>query len=835
MNEWANPPQKHTIVNIKLTFLPMSRPNQKLPTLLPAVLTLGIISQIGQAIILRELLMVFHGSELSIGLILAAWLLWVGLGSRLGSGLTHRIKNPFKFLTLTAALLGLFLPFTILAIRRLRDIFNLLPGTYFSLQEMALTCLIIMAPACLLLGFQFIMLARIWREDDHREDTASASKTYISEASGNMLGGLLFTFLMVRNLNTIQSTLIIALLMPAAVLLLVWKSGKTVGYLRWALFAIMLVLLGLIPFSNDIEQWSLERQWHAFSPGHQLVAAHQSQHGTVTILSREGQYHVYQSGHLVFSTAGPGADQPGMENQDAVTFAHFSMTMHEDPQQVLLIGGGLRGLLNEIIKHPIENIDYIELDEVLTDAVTPYIPADTRFALQDPRVQLIHTDGRLFVKTTAEKYDLIIVDVPDPATAVLNRYYTREFFKEAQSRLNPQGVLFLSTMSTPDLRSLAVSNRNATIYHTLASVFPEVALVGEQFLFYIASNGTDQLTLDPLALQERFETRDIQTEGFAPHQFQVLLYEPNLRRVSWVLRHHGRTGTAHRDGPGQVPILIPDLNEQEHLVAELPPVNERFFNNADFQPIGYFYTVMFLEALTRAGQVETLERVLSIQPGWLLTFLGLPLLATIGLQIGQQTQIKKLKEIKLQLFSVLFCVFSTGFSSMMIQVALIFSFQSIYGFVYEIIGVIMALFMFGLALGASFTNRYIKDKGNMTTLAIFQVAIVIFAVMMAFGLPTAARAHSPGVIFALFALLTFAAGVINGAGFPQSAGCALRSINQPDKSAGMVYSMEVLGACLGAVLASVLIAPIYGIIACCIIAGFMNLSAFVMLTLTRRS
>jgi hypothetical protein len=50
-----------------------------IPSHLPAVLSLGIVCQIGQIVLLRELLMVFHGNELSLGIILAAWMVWVGL------------------------------------------------------------------------------------------------------------------------------------------------------------------------------------------------------------------------------------------------------------------------------------------------------------------------------------------------------------------------------------------------------------------------------------------------------------------------------------------------------------------------------------------------------------------------------------------------------------------------------------------------------------------------------------------------------------------------------------------------------------------------------------
>ena len=58
---------------------------RRIPLHLPAVISLGIVCQLGQIVLLRELLMVFHGNELSIGIVFSAWMIWVGVGSRVGA------------------------------------------------------------------------------------------------------------------------------------------------------------------------------------------------------------------------------------------------------------------------------------------------------------------------------------------------------------------------------------------------------------------------------------------------------------------------------------------------------------------------------------------------------------------------------------------------------------------------------------------------------------------------------------------------------------------------------------------------------------------------------
>jgi len=808
---------------------------RKIPSHLLAVLMLGAVSQVGQVLLLRELLMVFHGNELSIGLILAAWLAWVGAGSRLGAVLVDRVNRPLFLLALSASGVLLTLPATILLIRGLRRFFDVLPGAYLSLPDMIISCFLLMALACLLIGAQFVLLSRIWREIDHKKDTSSAGKTYAGEAVGNMIGGILFTFLMVHYLNSVQSAILAGIFMLAAILLITQKLETGARQLpvrfRLSLLGLLAIAILIFPFLGYVDDWAYRLQWQYFMPQHQLVEMHQSKHGTISVVQHEDQYSFFQSGHLIFSTAGPETVTPRLEEQEAATFAHFSMVQHEKPERILLIGGGLRGTLSEIAKHPVGRIDYIELDGVLTKAARPYVSQATLEALSDHRVRLIHTDGRLFVKAADEKYDMIVVDAPDPATAVLNRYYTQEFFREAETLLNPDGVFVIGATSTPDLRGTAIANRNATIYHTLDSVFSRVLPAGERFMFYFATNESGQVSVDVPTLQERYCERDIETDGFSHHHYHTLLPESQLQWVNWIVRNHGRSSDAHLEGPGPMPLFPGTVAEQERAEKQLPPVERRYFINSDFKPIGYYYTLMFWDELARTGHRETFKWLLHVESWWILSLVCIPLLSVLGLRMAAR-RIGKRPDT---LFAVLFTVFTTGLSTMALQIALLFSFQSIYGFVYEMVGLIVAMFMGGLALGTLFTHRYVADKANLNTLAGVQLLIALVASLIAVVLPGAAAVQSSAIVFLLFSTLTFVAGVINGVDFPLAAACCMALSRRAEKSAGTVYGVELFGACVGAALASAVVAPMLGIIACCLLAGIANGTAFAVLLICRRS
>ncbi len=807
-----------------------------LPSHLLAVLMLGTVSQVGQVILLREFLMVFHGSELSIGLILAAWLAWVGVGSRLGAVLVGRARSHLFLLLLSSVGMLFALPSTILLIRSLRGFFDVLPGAHLSLQDMIISCSLVMAPACLLLGMQFVLLARTWRTADRTEDTGSAVKTYVGEAAGNMIGGILFTFFMVHHLDPLQSAVIVAMSMLTSALLVTRETGAdgrgVTATSRRVCVGLLVAAALALPFLGHVDAWAHRIKWGHLMPEHQLVGVYQSKHGAVSVLQREDQYSFFQSGHLVFSTAGPESPTPGLEDQEAVAFAHFSMVQHRQPQSVLLIGGGLRGMIGEIARHPVERIDYVELDQVLTEAALPFVSPTTLQALGDPRVRLIHADGRLFVRTASEKYDVVIADVPDPTTGVLNRYYSREFFQQIEGLLKPNGVFAIGVVSTPGLRGTAVANRNTTIYHTLKSVFPHVLVAGDRFMFFFASSMPGQAVLDVTTLQERYLDRGIEASGFSHHHFEVLLPEAQLERVNWVVRNHGRLPGAHLQGPELAPLSPGTIEMQDRLEQQLPPVDERYFVNSDLAPILYYYTLMFWDDLTRTGDANTLRWLLHVSLWWMIPFFCLPLLLlALALRktaprIGAQSGAR---------FAVLLAVFTTGLSTMALQIALLFSFQSVYGFVYELVGLIVAVFMCGLALGSLFTHLRVAHKADTGTLAAVQLWIALLAGLIALVLARAVAVESPSVVFLLFSGLTFVSGLINGVDFPLSAACYMTLTGDPEKSAGTVYGMELFGACVGAALASVVVAPVLGIIACCILAGLANGTAFVVLRICGRS
>jgi len=171
----------------------------------------------------------------------------------------------------------------------------------------------------------------------------------------------------------------------------------------------------------------------------------------------------------------------------------------------------------------------------------------------------------------------------------------------------------------------------------------------------------------------------------------------------------------------------------------------------------------------------------------------------------------------------------TGFSEIIFQVIVILTFQSLYGTAYEFIALMMAVFMIGLVLGAYWAGqmcrRYSREKNfQIFTRVQFGVAgyPLLLPVLFVIFRDTGITQQAPGLFMPVFACLPLVAGFLGGMQYPL--GAAIRS-EEPETisgSPGLLYALDALGASAGALLTGLLLIPLYGITAVCILSAVMN-------------
>ncbi|WP_297470399.1 polyamine aminopropyltransferase [Thermococcus sp.] len=146
---------------------------------------------------------------------------------------------------------------------------------------------------------------------------------------------------------------------------------------------------------------------------------------------------------------------------------HPVMLAHPNPKRVLIIGGGDGGTLREVLRHDVEKVTMVEIDEMVVEVSRIYLGID-RGAFEDPRAELIIGDGVKYLKETGERFDAIIVDSTDPVGPA-KLLFSEEFYRTAYEKLNDPGIYITQAGSV-----YLFTNELLDAYRAMKKVFDRV-------------------------------------------------------------------------------------------------------------------------------------------------------------------------------------------------------------------------------------------------------------------------------------------------------------------------------------------------------------------------
>ncbi len=119
---------------------------------------------------------------------------------------------------------------------------------------------------------------------------------------------------------------------------------------------------------------------------------------------------------------------------------HVPMAVHPHVEDVLVIGGGDGGVVRELIKYEeIRHIDVVEMDPLLVEVCRKYIP-EIACSRNDERVEIFHEDGLRFIRSQTDRYDLILIDSPNPFGPG-EGLFTKEFYGNCYNALREDGIM----------------------------------------------------------------------------------------------------------------------------------------------------------------------------------------------------------------------------------------------------------------------------------------------------------------------------------------------------------------------------------------------------------
>ncbi len=734
----------------------------------------GIIAEI---VLLRELVITFHGNELSIGVILANWLLLESAGAYFLGKKVSRAKRKLGLFILLTILFTIFFIAAIYASRIFKDYLSVIPGEGLGIMPMFYVSFLILLPVSLLHGALFTWGCKLYflysssKTSKTSQDKLSAfsiSRVYIYETLGTMVGGVILTYLLIPYLHSIKIAFVLALLnfiICAYLIKPFWKPNITIQKRLVSIFLFSLVPLTIyVIFSSNADQlhfMSVEQQWK----NHNLVHYENSHYGNIVVTEREGEYTFFSDGLPVITS--PNPDLVYVEE-----FVHLPMLSHSDPRNIMILSGGAGGIINEILKHDVSRIDYTEADPLLPEVVKKHSTPLTENEFLDPRVNIEKIDGRFFLKRAAKNYDIIFSGFTDPATLHTNRFFTKEFFSLAKSRLSSDGIFILGLPGSLTYLSSELADLNAMVLNTLESVFPYVKVIpGEINNFYLASRSQNIEDVSPAEMIERKEARNLEVNMLTPGYIEYKL------QARWLDFY---------------------FNNIEEATDNI---------NHDFKPLGVFYSLVYWNEKFSPSFNNIFKQGAQIN----LYSSGLVFILFFLIFYTISSRSKNFRKPALSL-----CIFSTGFAGMLFDLILIFAFQVLFGYIFYWLGLLVTAFMAGVMVGGMWMSSYIK-KAETAAPAIIKLEVVV--IVFAFLLPWIFLNAGPLLVHKwfdatlriIFLILSGISGVLVGAEFPLANKEYLKLSPNLSGTAGLLYSSDLLGGWLGGIIGGVLLLPILGI------------------------
>ena len=714
------------------------------------IIIAGFTGIIAQTLLIREMVNVFSGNVFSLGMILAGWLFWAAAGSYVSGRVSPRFTSRTSLYIFNQLLICIMLLLTILLVRDVRPLFHIPPGELIGFSPLLISSWLALAPLAFLVGWQFTLACKI---------TGRMPLVYRYDVSGSLLGAVLFSFILVNFLSTLATVFLTVGINLLGGFFLWYARGEPKN--KWlaqalALGLVLVLGLGLSKKIYLLEEMSHDLLWRGF----QVLATARSRYAQYTVIKDGDLNNFYVNGVLNWTN-------PDMVSAEMI--AHLAMLETPAPRRVLVLGGGFNGLIGEILKYPVEQIDYVELDETLLRLARGNITERDRRALLDFRVAVHNMDGRLFIRQhQGSKFDVVIINTGSPLTAEANRFYTLEFFQSVKQALSERGVVIMGVDSNENYLSPELRDYNSCLYWTLKQVFPGVILVPGENLYLLGSPSEEYLSMESQVLLDRLARHKVMTNIFAA----TIPFRLSPERLEFITQ-------ALQDYPAQ-----------------------RI--NRDFTPISYYQDIMLWGKQFQSRWPGLFRRAL--QWSWWQTAIALAIIGFLWWLAADR--------IRSAVFPLQVLV--TGFAAMSLEMILIIGFQAIVGYIYHILGLIIAIFMLGLVLGAGWSTR--KESQPAETRRLILRQLIFFGTLILLVPPLLAVLEHfvlPLLAMMMIFIATAADGFMVGVIFPLTC----RLYDRP----GLLYAMDLLGACAGTVLISLILIPVLGLNSACLFLGLLVL------------
>ena len=351
--------------------------------------------------------------------------------------------------------------------------------TFSTTSHVRLVLYVLVAVTGVLVGAELPLLMRVMKRRVAFKDVVPRvlSLDYV----GALVGALLFALLLLPNLGILRTGIVFGVLGVISALWGTWVLGSSLEArpLRIRAAIALAILFGTLAASQKIVMVADEALLL-----HPVAFTKQTQYQRIVITQARSGVSLFLDGNLQFASID--------EYRYHEALVHPAFGVAKRAEHVLVLGGGDGLAVREILRHPeVKSVTLVDLDQGMTDLARelPLLRDLNERSFFDPRVRVINDDAMVWITEDhpeiPKKFDVVIVDFPDPNNFALGKLYTVRFYKLLRERVADDGVI--SVQSTSPLvarrsfwcvvRSIEAAGFAARPYHALVPSFGEWGFV----------------------------------------------------------------------------------------------------------------------------------------------------------------------------------------------------------------------------------------------------------------------------------------------------------------------------------------------------------------------
>ncbi len=482
----------------------------------------GFISIQAQTLLMREYLVLFGGSELSIGIFMAGWFLWIGMAAVLFARVEHVRRFAVKHTGLLLGLWPLCIALEVPFLRMVRDFTGAAAYEPVPPGTLLIAALLATMLTSAMTGVMFpAAAARI--QSDRRRGTVQA---YWMEAVGAVLGGAWVTVAIALSVNLFVQT---GFLTITTIILTLFadfytQNDKIRTYL--APFLIAIAGLTFLVTGRTLDRYFARLQLASTTKGLAFVSRTETPYRVLTLARSGTQKSVLSDDNMLLTWPFTSRDQ-------GLSAFLLAQTQGHD---FLALG--------------IEGLRLVPITACKDTHLTVVFPDRTAFHLIEkfvggfgPNVRFVAQDPRVFVTRTKQRFDAVLVAGGEPSVLVANRLYTVNAFRMIKRVLRKNGVLAVPARIPQNFVGPQFREYGSTILASLHRVFMHTGIVPGAGGLFVAGNRP--IALGPAQLIAGYKKRGGLAVGFPANGFYGLL-KPE-RQAFLRAQYQARRGVPNTD------------------------------------------------------------------------------------------------------------------------------------------------------------------------------------------------------------------------------------------------------------------------------------------------